>query len=361
MDAGVSGFGITRVSLREELGNLVGVRVGLAVSPNDLDPVVDEHLPDFRDGRRMSASEFAALTFATLKRFGDPWTDFGYKPVAAACVELHRQGQLRLARSILEEIHQQVHMDKVYAWLHRPQDGCTFRDDELFWASDDTFVDDADLGGIDEVSLLERVGARFGSEGTDACRKLLYALRAKQRLDPWLKVGRASGDEIVPLAHLFDCGESTTGFHRFFDQRFVNYLAVNLDEAGKIHWRQFERLTAEYFDRIGFYVELGPGSSDDGVDVRAWPHEGIRTGPPTLIVQCKRQKAKVPKVVVKALWADMREEQAQRGVLATTSYLEPGAEKTIEARGYDIDVADRVAIGRWLLALREPGVGVTSL
>ncbi|GAA0552284.1 hypothetical protein GCM10010172_38400 [Paractinoplanes ferrugineus] len=77
-------FGITRSSLLEELGNLVGVRVGLAVLRADIDPIVDEHMPNFQLGRRMSASEFAGLAFMTLRRFGDPWTEFGYKPLVVA-------------------------------------------------------------------------------------------------------------------------------------------------------------------------------------------------------------------------------------------------------------------------------------
>jgi HJR/Mrr/RecB family endonuclease len=354
-------FGITRASLREELGNLVGVRVGLAVRENDVDSVIDAHLPDFQQGRRTSASEFAGLTFTTLKRFGDPWTDFGYKPVATACLELRDQGALHLARSVLDEIHQQVHMDKAYSWLHRSQDGCTYQGDDAFWAADDTFVDDADLDALDENSLLSRVAASLGHEGAEACRKLLSALKAKQRLDPWSRVERAAGEAVVSLAHLFQCGEATTQVHKFFDQRFINYLAANQYEADLIHWRQFERLVAEYFDRAGYYVELGPGSNDDGVDVRAWPQDGSKDAPPVLIVQCKRQRAKVSKVVVKALWADMQAERAQRGVLATTSFLEPGAERTIEARNYGIDVADGAAIAKWLLALREPGAGITCL
>ncbi|WP_203816022.1 restriction endonuclease [Paractinoplanes ferrugineus] len=205
------------------------------------------------------------------------------------------------------------------------------------------------------------MNVNLGNRGVEICQILLRALKASQRLDPWSRVGRAEGPEAVSLAHLFQRGEATTQVQKFFDQRFINYLAANWHDAERIHWRQFERLVAEYFDRTGYQVELGPGSNDDGVDIRAWPEEGNRNVPPLIIVQCKRQRAKVPKVVVKALWADMQEERAQRGVLATTSSLEPGAQRTIESRRYDIDVADGPAIFKWLLALRVPGVGITSL
>src|SRR6266498_3646009 len=81
------------------------------------------------------------------------------------------------------------------------------------------------------------------------------------------------------------------------------FWPANLDDVDRIHWRQFERLAAEYFRRHGLYVELGPGGNDDGVDMRLWSHQQARTSPPLVIVQCKRQHRRISKTVVKALWA----------------------------------------------------------
>ena len=48
--------------------------------------------------------------------------------------------------------------------------------------------------------------------------------------------------------------------------------------------------------------------------------------------QCKRQKEKVGKVVVKALWADVQHEKASPGLIVTTSRLSPGAKEVCAAR-----------------------------
>lgn len=134
-------------------------------------------------------------------------------------------------------------------------------------------------------------------------------------------------------------------------------LTTISDRPPLIHWRQFERLVAEYLHRQGYAVQLGPGSNDDGVDIRMWPSEPESGGPPLLIVQCKRQRQKVEKVVVKALWADMQAEGAVRGMVATTKAVSPGARDTISARGDAIDSADHLTIAHWLEVMRTPGQG----
>ena len=55
----------------------------------------------------------------------------------------------------------------------------------------------------------------------------------------------------------------------------------------------------------GWHVELGPGRNDEGVDIRAWDAEPGADDPAVLLVQCKRTAARVDKVVVKALAADV--------------------------------------------------------
>ncbi|MBE1443842.1 restriction endonuclease [Paenibacillus sp. OAS669] len=77
---------------------------------------------------------------------------------------------------------------------------------------------------------------------------------------------------------------------RCFNQRYIDYLRANFNKIGNIHWRKFEGLTAEFFERQGYFVEIGPGRADGGVDVRVWTHDTNLAGPPTILIQCKRQK-----------------------------------------------------------------------
>lgn len=148
---------------------------------------------------------------------------------------------------------------------------------------------------------------------------------------------------------------------RYIDQRFINYLCQNPDRMPEMDWRKFEELTAEFFEREGYLVNLGPGSNDDGVDVRVWNPDASPTEKPLCLVQCKRQKAKVCRVVVKGLHADVEFEGAKYGVLVTTSELSPAAKNTISARGYPIQEVDRNGLRKWLTRLRDPGTGIVRV
>lgn len=166
--------------------------------------------------------------------------------------------------------------------------------------------------------------------------------------------------DMVALSALFASEQLPADGAQYFDQRFINYLSSQPKKLGDIHWRQFEGLTAEWFQRNGYDVELGPGRNDGSVDLRLW-HRGAQPGaPPAVIVQCKRQKQKVERVVVKALYADMLEERANAGLVVTTSDISPGAAKDVSARAYPITTANRKQVQDWIQAMRKPHAGIVS-
>jgi restriction system protein len=188
---------------------------------------------------------------------------------------------------------------------------------------------------------------------------MLQTYRSEQHLNPWSRTHHGTAINLIDLSALFEKSATPSPKGTFIDQRFIDYLYANLNHVSRIHWRQFERFVAEYLRRQGYFVELGPGTNDDGVDIRMWPTEPQPGQPPLVIVQCKRQQAKIEKVIVKALWADVEATSSRRGLVATTSVLAPGAASTIRARGYGIDVANYHAIRQWLETMRTPGTGVT--
>ena len=93
------------------------------------------------------------------------------------------------------------------------------------------------------------------------------------------------------------------------------------------------------------------------MDIRARGKAGSDKEP-LILVQCKRERAKISKTIVKALYADVAFENASSGVIVTTSRLSPGAEKTCKARGYPVTSADRETLAKWLERMRSPGTGV---
>lgn len=196
----------------------------------------------------------------------------------------------------------------------------------------------------------------YGAVGLRIAMEKLEAIDKGQRLSPHSSLRYVEWTTRLALEELFKGGHAPPEKGKFLDQRFIDYLQANETKLSEMHWRKFEELTAEYFHREGYRVELGPGSNDGGVDVRAWKPD--QEQPPHLIIQCKRQKAKVEKVIVKALYTDLIDEGANYGLVVTTSELSPGAREVVAARGYPIEEINRGSLHQWLQQLRTPGTGI---
>src|ERR1035438_4320053 len=121
--------------------------------------------------------------------------------------------------------------------------------------------------------------------------ELMIAVSEMQRREMkflYTRVRRANWDGAVALDRLFQGEHVPDDPGVYLDQRFIDYLAKNGEDMGRIHWRNFERLTTEFFRRQGYEVDLGRGTKDGGVDVRVWTDRESKAGPPILLIQCKR-------------------------------------------------------------------------
>lgn len=213
-------------------------------------------------------------------------------------------------------------------------------------------------GPIDLTPVLLRAREVLGPDGTRIA--LAFAEMAQLRIqqDPWSGMRRTEWVDIARLDDLFRSESLQTPYGRYIDQRFVDYLERNDSALDDMNWRKFEGLTCEFFNRAGFHVEIAEGRNDGGIDARVWPSSQSRDEPPAILVQCKRQRQKVEKVVVKALWADVVDEGAASGLIVTTSALSPGAAKVCHARSYPVHEANRATIRGWLHSMRTPFAGV---
>lgn len=215
---------------------------------------------------------------------------------------------------------------------------------------------------LDPTPFIRTAHKKYGLTGAELALERVQVIDEGMRLSPNSGLRYTEWRSVEALEALFKGGSGDVEVGEFIDQRFVNYLIANHDRLSDMHWRKFEELTAEYFHQQGFSVELGPGSNDDGVDVRVWKSnqdEGV--DPPHMIIQCKRQKAKIEKVIVKGLHADMQHLNAEYGLIVTTSELSPGAKETIIARGYSIKEVDGAGLKEWLKALEKPGSGIVRV
>jgi restriction system protein len=214
-----------------------------------------------------------------------------------------------------------------------------------------------DTGSFDQEAFDNEILGIVGKPTYEAIREQLGDVMAVHLAhSPWF-TRTAENPDPVALANLFKSETLPVPEGQYFDQRFINYLAGKPELIDDINWRQFEGFAAEWLSRSGYDVELGPGRGDEGVDVRAWRKGEEGDLPPALIVQCKRQKTKTSKVVIKALWTDVVHEGADAGLLVTTSDISPGAQNTVNARAYPITTANRAEVKRWLQEMRRPATG----
>ncbi len=155
----------------------------------------------------------------------------------------------------------------------------------------------------------------------------------------------------VNLSTLFD-SESVQGCEKdeaYFDQRFIEYLDKQKCDIADIHWRQFEYLTGEFFHRSGYSVTIGKGRGDGGIDVVAIKENDI-TGPEKIFVQCKKYKKTnhIQLDSVRAFWATISDEQATKGIIATTSCLTKGSQEYCKARLYRLAAAEGDKVENWI-------------
>jgi restriction system protein len=211
---------------------------------------------------------------------------------------------------------------------------------------------------IDPSSFAREAEHKFGAFGLKIAFKLLEGISHQQHINPWSNTRLVSYKNTLELKELFESASLEAEYGNFIDQRFIDFLSQHFEAIDVIHWRKFEALAAEFFDRQGYIVKMGPGSNDGGVDIRAWKKDVDLSSPASILVQCKKTKSKVEKSIVKALWADVFHENAESGLIVTTSSISPGARQDCIARQYPIGEANRSTLKEWICQMRTPNKGV---
>ncbi len=328
----------TSMEIAGHLGELVGYKAGLALTREEL----AEHLvdsPDIRDAVlvtedrwvRVRSEEYELAVSGLLYRVGNLSTPDPLPPVLAVSRRFE---------------HDPTHSKVLQKVLTRCLE---LLNDEIDNTPQET--------PIDPSLLFETINTEFGYSGLDIATALIDAIVLQLHISPWKPRRWFDWNDTVQLHDLFRSESLDTQYGKFFDQRFVDYLAQNFERIDEIHWRKFEGLAGEFFERAGFQVKMGLGRGDGGVDIRVWAPADDREKPPLILVQCKRQQKMVSQVVVKALWADVSDEGARSGLIVTTSALAPSTETVRKARGYPITAVERDTLQDWIEQLRSPGTG----
>ncbi|HEX3957510.1 MAG TPA: restriction endonuclease [Trebonia sp.] len=246
----------------EMMAELIGTKLGLAVTSDDLAKAVREWglsdlWPDDYEGLyRYRAEMWERLFLELLDAFGDP-----------------EAGHVRRSPLITSLVISEFG-DEPEVW-------------EVF---DKTLLGlkhlrpTAGENTLDPRPLIDGIAAEYGSRGGLLAARLLQEVNARVSTSPWTSVSRQDFDSAIPLRHLFASEELPIALGMFFDQRFIDFLHANLVEVATMHWRQFEGLVAERLRRSGLHVVLGPGRNDEGVDIRAWDAEPGADDPALLLV-----------------------------------------------------------------------------
>lgn len=206
---------------------------------------------------------------------------------------------------------------------------------------------------LDPEAIMRPVAEKFGRAGLDIVMEIISGTNNDLHRSAWGSVRNLDWKDEVELKALFESEKLDASHGRFLDQRFIDFLDRNFDKIDEMHWRKFEGLAGEFFEREGYRVEMGPGRGDEGVDLRIFPKDAVEGDAPLIIVQCKRQRAKIDMVLVKSVYTDVEWEKAASGLIVTTSTFSPGAERIRTARAYPVEAVDRPKLREWLAMMRS--------
>lgn len=330
--------------LGDSLSETAGYKSGLALSVEEMcDHLSDTSYADLLVSSeteivRIRSEDYDDLFYKLLHRIG--YTDEEFNGDISGIGLYHKYKGTEL-----EEVHEGVL--------------------EIFLSTWPTIMEEAHKNNsklLNPELFMRSADSKYGRPGLEMAFERIEVMNKGLTLNPHSGMRYTNWKNIETLESLFKGGAGKPEAGLFIDQRFINYLNANHNKLVDVHWRKFEELTAEYFSREGYNVELGPGSNDDGVDVRVWKASQEQDkDPPHIIIQCKRQKKKIEKVVIKGLHADIQFQEAELGLIVTSSELSPGAKKTISIRGYAINEIDNSGIRKWLEKLQMPGSGIVRV
>jgi Restriction endonuclease len=128
------------------------------------------------------------------------------------------------------------------------------------------------------------------------------------------------------------------------------YFASRPERMHDLHHRAFEEMLSSVFLAQGYQTTLGPGSGDEGVDVRLT--ENTVYGESVTVVQAKRYKNPIELHWVASLLGVAYDQKANRGLFVTTSRYLPGAQRfATRQEGIRIDLATSKDVAEWCDAI----------
>lgn len=126
-------------------------------------------------------------------------------------------------------------------------------------------------------------------------------------------------------------------------------IYLNNEKLYKISPREFEKVIAELLYHNGFEVELTKQTRDNGFDILALKQID-NLSPIKYLVECKRYapKRKIGVEIVRSFKEVIQTEQANKGIIVTTSYFSADAIKKQKETPYLLDYKDKDELLNWV-------------
>jgi hypothetical protein len=171
---------------------------------------------------------------------------------------------------------------------------------------------------------------------------------------------------IAPeLYSMYDIGNGLTYCRRFTEeggnrvavkelcpQKLIDEISEHPEVLDDINSREFEKLIAELYARMGYEIELRRGVKDGGLDFLAIKNE--ERDPYIIVVECKHPIKKntigvgfVEKLYGVGTWND-----AEQSILVTSSKFSSGAEKFAMKKQDEIHLHDGKKVLEWIYEYR---------
>jgi len=188
----------------------------------------------------------------------------------------------------------------------------------------------------------------FGPDVSSWVESAMVNYRIEEFFD---KIARP--DEGEELVNSHDLLEHRAGLVARLDVEEINAqlvrrLALHPEMMYELDPRKFEQLVAELFRDKGYDIELGRGTKDGGIDMRAFLRNDI--GTLLTLIQCKRfaPQNKVNVDVIRGLYGVVNREDASSGLIVTTSSFTRDTRSEQSEIRHRIHLAEYTNLVDWL-------------
>jgi restriction system protein len=196
------------------------------------------------------------------------------------------------------------------------------------------------------------------AEAVELASRRIAAGVPMERIVEWFESGRfppARDAEGDPLREGSPERERLVLAVSEVSDELIGELSARPDLLYQLDPRKFEKLVAELYRRQGFEATLTPASGDEGADVYVVSHNEL--GRTLWVVQAKRNAPdrKIEAGVVRELLGTVIAKQASAGILVTTSFFQPGAEKLERELQYRLSLKDYLDLQELLRGANPSG------